>query len=460
MGSAGDQYDTLRKSIKLGRVLVPGADGFEDSLNRWSETCIKLAAVIVKPANAAEAGEAVKFATAHNIKLVVKGGGHSTSGASSSEGGMVIDLGLMRSVEVDVGAKTVTFGGGCTWKDVDDQAWKHGLAAVGGTVNDTGVGGLTLGGGFGWLSARYGLACDNLISAEMVLADGSVVAASDKENPDLFWAIRGAGHNFGIATSFTMKAHEQTNNVYTGFAVWPLDQLQAMVDFTNYFHEQKNPNSSMLWGPACAPPTGDPVIMGLIFYNGTEEEAKAFYKPILDVVAMNMAQMKPYPDANGQLGGPMARPKRKLQGGATFVSPLTSEYVEAIFEKFFPFVKEHHAPMSMIAFELMMNEKIRAVGPQETAFAGREDAYNVGTLWQWDDPNEDVAIRTFNHDIIQWMKERGSRGITQYINYAGADDQITPEKAYGPNVKRLEELKTKYDPDNVFWKWHGLFRKV
>ncbi|KAH8676110.1 hypothetical protein BX600DRAFT_546804 [Xylariales sp. PMI_506] len=454
------QYEALKQRISKGQVLLPGSEGFEESLKRWSETCIKPAAVVVKPVDSTEVSEAVKFATASKIPLVVKGGGHSTSGTSASDGGLVIDLGLMKSVSVNPEAKTITFGGGCLWKDVDEEAWKHGLATVGGTVNDTGVGGLTLGGGFGWLTAERGLVCDNLVSAEIVLADGRIVQVSADENEDLFWGIRGAGQSFGVATSFTLQAFDQ-KDIYTGFVIYPVEALPKLVDFTNFMHEQQDPKSSLLWGPTFAPPNNAPAIMSIVFYNGTEEEGKAFYKPLLDIAIADMASVKPFVEANAQLGGPWGRPPRKLQGGASFAPPLKLDYVQEVFDKFFPFAEEHNLQEgSIVAFEILPNKKIREVDLEATAYAARADIYHISPLWQWTDPNTDDAVRAFNRALVSRLKEAGgaSKGVAQYNNYS--DEQLQPEKAFGPNVKRLQDLKTKYDPDNVFWKWHGFYPRV
>jgi FAD/FMN-containing dehydrogenase len=190
--------DKLRAAIK-GSVITAEDASYKDSIKRWSQAAIKLAAVVVRPNDTEEVSETVKYAVEGNIPFVVVSGGHATSGSSSSDGGMVIDLRRINHVHVDRAQKTVSFGGGCKWRDIDEACAKHGLATVGGTVNHTGVGGFILGGGFGWLTSKYGLTIDNLISAEVVLADGSIVIASEKDNPDLFWALRGAGQNFGAS---------------------------------------------------------------------------------------------------------------------------------------------------------------------------------------------------------------------------------------------------------------------
>jgi FAD/FMN-containing dehydrogenase len=288
----------------------------------------------------------------------------------------------MRSVQVNVEAKTVTFGGGCRWSDVDDECWKHGLATVGGTVNDTGVGGLTLGGGYGWLSSKYGLVCDNLLAAEVVLADGRVVQVSEKDNSDLFWGIRGAGQSFGVATSFTLQAYEQ-KHVYTGFVLFPLSALSTIVDFVNSMHDLQDPNSSFMFGPSCIPPNNDPALVSVVFYDGTEDEGKKFFKPLLDIALANLAECKPYPEANVQLGDVSSRPPRKLQGGATFVPPLKMEHIQDVIDKFFPFVKQNGLETgSIVAWEILPNNKIREVGLQDTAFAARDNIYHVSPLWQ------------------------------------------------------------------------------
>ncbi|KAI4159782.1 MAG: hypothetical protein LQ342_006293 [Letrouitia transgressa] len=206
----------LQASLKTSKLLTPGSEGYATKIKRWADTAEKEAAAILLANSTADISSTLLFAQEHNIDFAICGGGHSTSGSSSSEGGIVIDLSLMRQVTVDPSVMTITAQGGCLWVDVDEAAGKYGLATVGGTVNHTGIGGLTLGGGYGWLSGYHGLAIDNLLSVRMVLADGSLVTASDAENPDLFWAVRGAGQSFGVTVEFTYRAHEQKDPVWAG----------------------------------------------------------------------------------------------------------------------------------------------------------------------------------------------------------------------------------------------------
>ncbi|KAI1270200.1 hypothetical protein F5Y18DRAFT_367511 [Xylariaceae sp. FL1019] len=463
MGADIDQYVALRKNIHGGQVLTPGSDDFEKSLERWSQTCIKQAAVIVKPANAQEASEAVKFATASKIPLTVKCGGHSTSGTSSIEGGMVIDLGLMKKIEVNEKDKTVTFEGGCLWEDIDGALWKHGLATVGGTVNDTGVGGLILGGGYGFLTPKYGLTIDILLEAQIVTADGSILQVSENENPDLFWAIRGAGQSFGIATSFTVRVFDQ-GPVYSGPLFLPKSALPTLVDFVNFMCDTQDSNSNMITGPVFLP-NGDEGFIALIFYNGAEEEGKKFFQPLIDLSLMGpedrarLVNMKPWTEVNHQLG--QGGQPRKLTGGATFVPPLKIEDVQWACDAFFPFVKEHSMEnFSTIAWEIVPNGKVRQVDHSATAFAARGNAYHVCPYWQWTDPKLDDTVRAFNRKVVAKLKKSGVQdGAAQYNNYH-MDEGLAPEKAYGVNVDRLQKIKEKFDPTNVFHKWHSFYRRA
>jgi FAD/FMN-containing dehydrogenase len=227
------KFDELMEALPDTEIFLPGYIGYEDRLKRWSASCIKPAAVIVCPRNAFEVRIALRYATQHKVfPLAVCGGGHSTGGDNCSDGGMVIDLRRICSTLVNTESQTITFGGGCTWEDVNGALWHHELATVSGTVGDTGVGGLILGGGYGYLSGSCGLALDCLLSCEVVLANGDIVTASREESPDLFWALRGAGPNFGIVTHFTSQAFVQGES-WAGFLGYAPDKLPAVIEFGN-----------------------------------------------------------------------------------------------------------------------------------------------------------------------------------------------------------------------------------
>ncbi|OAQ86046.1 FAD linked oxidase domain-containingprotein [Purpureocillium lilacinum] len=444
-----DRHDALRQQITAGAVLTPGDDGFQQALIRWSYAAIKPASLVVQPASPQEVSIAVRYATANKIPLVVMGGGHSTSGASSSDGGMVVDLRRLNSVRVDAAAQTVTFGGGCKWKEVDETCGAQGLATVGGTVNHTGVGGLTLGGGYGWLSSRYGLTIDNLLSVEIVLADGKIVTASEKENADLFWAA---------VTSFTSKVYPQ-GDVWMGPIVYTLDKIPQVVAFANWFHENNTGDESFWFGVlGAAPGVPAPVLFCMAFKNtASQAEAEAFFKDLLDIGPVaNMARVMPYSEANNQIPN-RDEEKRRLQGGANFVMPLQEEFVNRIVSEFVPFVQERNiGEGSGIIFEVFPHEKIREVEGNATAFPSRGNFYHAASMFSWDEAAMDKEVRDHNRKIIGLFREKGFQGMGgQYNNYDG--EFLGPERAFGHNLSRLQELKKKYDPENVFCKWHSVW---
>lgn len=271
-----------------------------------------LQGIIVYPTSPEDVSAAVLFSKTHNLEVAVRGGGHATSGSSSTDGGLCIDLSNMRSVTVDAAAKTITAQGGALWSDVDSEAEKYGLAAVGGTVNHTGIGGLTLGGGYGYLTGKVGLVIDNLLEVELVLADGSIIAASETENKDLFWAIRGAGSSFGVATKFVYQAHEQKGLVWGGMLIFPKAQLEQVIVFANTILEEGNGDKTMLIGFGAPPPAFLPVIMVVVFYNGVEEEAKKFYEPLLNLGPLaDMTKPMKYSGVNAMLNDAMVHGFRR-----------------------------------------------------------------------------------------------------------------------------------------------------
>ncbi|KAK8044171.1 hypothetical protein PG993_004195 [Apiospora rasikravindrae] len=471
-----DQFTELRKRIIRGKVLTPGDEGYEASLQRWSATCIKQAAVVVKPADAHEASEAVQFATAHAIPLVVRGGGHSPSGASAIEGGMVVDLGLQRSVSVNAAERTVTFGGGCLWEDVDGALWEHGFATVGGTVNHTGVGGLILGGGFGQLMGRHGLAIDVLVSCEVVLANGDIVTASETENPDLFWALRGAGHSFGVVTSFTSRIFPQ-GMAWGGLLVLPIAALPDLVSFINAFCEKNDGDQAMLPMLGCHPVTLEPCVATTMFFNGPKEAAEAFYAPLLQLegAIMNTAGVIPYPVANTFPNAKAVPGKRYLFSGANFVYPLDLAMVQEVSDMFHaalaPEGNREIRAGSMVGFELIPHGQVSAVDAAATAFAGRDGhAMNMVINIAWQSPGKDDEAKRICSSLTHYLKDRGWRGdeagdrgghmgCVRADNYLNLDPVTKEDKVFtradrvfGPNIQRLRELKVRYDPDNVFKK--------
>ncbi|KAK8085406.1 hypothetical protein PG997_006677 [Apiospora hydei] len=451
------EFTELRERITRGKVLTPGDEGYEASLERWSTTCIKQAAVVIKPADAQEASLAVKFATAHAIPLVVRGGGHSPSGSSAIEGGMVIDLGLLRSVSVNTTDRTTSTA----------PSGRRGFATVGGTVSHTGVGGLILGGGFGQLTGRHGLSIDVLVGCEVVLANGDTVTASADQNSDLFWALRGAGHSFGVVTSFTSRIFPQ-GMAWGGVLVLPIGALPDLVSFINAFCEKNDGDQAMMPMLACHPATLEPCVATTMFFNGPKEAAEAFYAPLLRLegAIMNTTAVIPYPVAN-TFPNPKAPPgKRYLFSGANFVYPLDLKMVQEVSDMFHAaLAPEGNREMragSMVAFELIPHDKVSAVDTAATAFAGRDgQAMNMIINVAWQSPDKDDEAKRICSELTHYLKDRGWRGDEAgdrggtYLNYlipaTEADKAYTrADRVFGPNIERLRELKVKWDPSNVF----------
>ncbi|EWZ38498.1 hypothetical protein BFJ63_vAg330 [Fusarium oxysporum f. sp. narcissi] len=459
-------FTPLRGNIPNGDVLLPGDDGYEEVLQRWSAACVKRAAVVILPINSREVSAAVKFAVSNQIPMTVCGGGHSSSGASSSEG-MVIDLRKMRKVKVNAEAMTVEFGGGCLWEDVDTALERHGLATVGGVVNHTGVGGLTLGGGHGFLTPRHGLTIDNLLKAEIVLADGTIFEASDDTNQDLFWAIRGAGAQFGVVTRFVSRAHRQ-DKVWSGTLAYPADKLPDLLRFANVLYERPNPDGHCFaLGIGFGPDETSRVVSAIPLFHGSEEDAKQCFSGLLEIKATaNNTEMMTTAKTNTLLNSVMDHGIRRLMGSGNITMPLDIEPMLQTAETFWEFCESRDGMgKSVLAIEFFPTDKIREVPQDATAYANRGDYYDAMTSFAWENPAYDSEIRQFNRSLCKRIRETNGYSATAgghwskgpvgvYINIEA--DSISPKDAWGVNLHRLRELKKKFDPNNVFNKWHGI----
>jgi len=406
---------------------------------------------------------AVRFATESEIPLTTRGGGHSTSGASSSNGGMVVDLTRMRNVTVDPEARTVTYEGGCVFGDVDSRLGAHGLATVGGLYNHTGVGGLVLGGGHGFLTARHGMAIDNLLSVQIVLADGSIVEVSEKQKPDLFWAVRGAGAQFGIVTRFTSRAHPQ-GDIWAGPLVFPLDKLPQLVEFANEFHKRSVPDHNYALIFTCGPPDHTaPVLIAAPFYNGPAAEAEEFFAPLLKLEPVaNMTQMMPYQTANTLFNPWFEGPARRLMGSSSVLMPLNADVMAEAGRRFFDFITSHNdMGKSALVFEFFPTAAITSVPHDATAFANRGEHYVAVMVFQHHDASYDGEVRAFKRELCEYItttcgyhgkKASDGHAARFYVNLE--HESLSPEDAFGDHVEQLRALKQKYDPNNVFHKWH------
>lgn len=396
------------------------------------------------------------------------GGGHGTSGANSTDGGVSINLSKMRHVSVDPETKTITAQGGCLWADVDNAAAEHDLAAVGGTVNHTGIGGLTLGGGYGYLTPAHGMVVDNLLSVQLVLADGSIVTASKSENPDLFWASKGAGIGFGVATSFVYQAYEQKEPISGALLVFPKTQIHEVLAFGNTLLTEKNGKAFMPAAFAAPPPALQPALIAVVFYNGTEEQGREYYEPILKLGPLaDMTAVVPFPRMNEMLNGPMFHGVRRSMKGSAFLGPLDTKFAEEIFEDYEAFItRVPDAIMTLVAWEFMPYNKILEVPQTATAFANRGAYGNLLFGPGWTDPKNDDACREWTRVMskkaranLEKAKARGTDATTeQSVGEYGNYDSLGEggKVVFGVNYPRLVELKKRYDPENIFSKGPSL----
>ncbi|KAF2486487.1 hypothetical protein BDY17DRAFT_79917 [Neohortaea acidophila] len=475
-----DDINKLRDLLSStdAHVRAPSDADYDKSISRWSSAAQKPAGVAIVPTTAQEVSIAVKYASENGIDLAVKCGGHSTAGVSSTNGGLLIDLGRMRGVDVDAEKRLLHVQGGALWMDVDAAAWKHGLATVGGTVADTGVGGLTLGGGYGHLSGGLGLVIDNTVSFTVVLANGEIKTASKHENEDLFWALNGAGQNFGVVTEFVLQAYPQ-KELYMGMLLFPptpevITKLVAIINDLFTIHQTpEGPQAKVkgqlgsLIGFAKPPPAGgETMILMTLVFNGTEEEAKPLLQPLFDLnPAVNAMRMDAYPEANKLI--PQEYGLRSSMKGAAFMLPVREQFFNDCKETFEKFIDScDDAAGSVVAWELFDPSKVAELSTG--SFANRGHHLNSLVMPVWKQAENDKRCRQFARDVSNMFKEeielqgkqasegleggagvRGKQGAVMLYGNYDQYEEISKD-IFGSNYPELQKLKAKYDPTNMF----------
>jgi FAD/FMN-containing dehydrogenase len=375
----------------------------------------------------------------------IRGGGHNVAGRASIDGGLMIDLAPMKGIHVDAAARTVRAQGGVLWKELNRETQLHGLATTGGVVGTTGIAGLTLGGGLGWLMSKYGLALDNLKSAEIVTADGRVMRAAADENPDLFWAIRGGGGNFGVAASFEYTLHAVGPMITGGVVAHP---LARGVDALRFFRDtcQALPDEAMLVaGLQTAPDGSNAKMVGIVGgHCGPLDQGeaafrslKAFGPPVMDALGP-----MPYTALNGMLDPAFPRGARNYWK-AQFLTDLSDDAIRTIVAGF----ERCPSPMTNIVIE-HLHGAVSRVPIEATACALRVTGFNVVIASQWMDPAD-------TEQGVAWARETFASltpylAPLRYVNYVEEDARDAAAAAYGPNLPRLRAIKAKYDPDNFF----------
>ncbi len=437
--------DEVAKNF-AGRLVLPADAGY-DAMRRVHNGLIdKRPALIARCRGVADIVDAVGLARTLNLEASVRGGGHNVAGRASVDDGLMIDLADMRGVHVDPNARTARVQGGATWGDFNRETQLHGLASTGGVVSTTGVGGLTLGGGLGYTMSKYGLALDNLIAVELVTADGKILRAAHDEHPDLFWALRGGGGNFGVAASFEFQLHPVGPMITGGVVAHPFakarDALRFYRDIT-----QSLPDELCVFGGLLHAPDGSGTkLAGMaVSHCGSLDAGASAVRPIKNYgpPVMDQVGSVSYTAVNSMLDG--AYPEGALNYWKSgFLTQLSDAAIDAMVDAF----ARCPAPMGQMLLEHFHGAATR-VAPTATAFPHRSDGYNLLIASEWTDPTQTAACIGWARDTYAVMAPFMAPG--RYANYLADDDVGDPTGgAYGPNLRRLQSVKARYDPTNFF----------
>jgi FAD/FMN-containing dehydrogenase len=428
-----------------GQLLQPTDSAYDHHRKVHNGLIDKRPAAIACCPGVADIVDAVRLAQTLGLEVSVRGGGHNVAGRAAIDRGLMIDLAPMRGIHVDTDRRTARAQGGVLWKEFNRETQLHGLATTGGVVGSTGIAGLTLGGGLGWLMPKYGLALDNLRSAEMVMADGRVLRASASENPDLFWAIRGGGGNFGIAASLEYQLHAVGPIVTGGVVAHPMARAFDVLRFYRDACATLSDETMLIAGLQTAPDGSNAKLAGIVGGHcgplpegeAAFQKIKAFGPPVMDAMGPI-----PYTALNGMLDP--AFPRGALNyWKSQFLTDLTDDAIRTLIDGF----EKCPSPLSHVIVEHFHGAASR-VPVADTAFASRVTGFNVVILSQWTDPRETERGMGWARELFSSLTPYLS--ATRYLNYLEDDAANAAAVAYGPNLPRLREIKTKYDPANFF----------
>ncbi|MEX2247713.1 MAG: FAD-binding oxidoreductase [Dehalococcoidia bacterium] len=442
--------EELRGQVR-GQVITQGDAGYEDARKVYNAMHDRRPAVVVRGADAGDVMAAVHYAREQGGDLSVRGGSHSAPGFGTNDGGVVIDLSLMRSTRVDPRAQTARADGGCTWADFNHATHAFGLATTGGVVSTTGIAGLTLGGGIGYLTRGLGLSLDNLLSADVVTADGRFLVASAKENEDLFWALRGGGGNFGVVTSFEYRLHP-TKDILAGIFVFPLDRARDVLQFYREFIRTAPEELGAYPAYLIAPPLpflpekehGKTFCAIVACWAGPLGQGEQALEPIRKVAPTvgEMVSPMPYPAINA-LFDALLPPGLQQYWKGSFASELTDQAIE-VHLAHGPKIPTMNCAMHIYPIDGASNR----VSPEATAFAFRDAKFATVIAGAWPEPADNAKNITWVKDYYKALEPHSAAG--GYINFMDADDQGRIKENYKGNYDRLVSVKKKYDPANLF----------
>lgn len=435
-----------------GELIRPGDGNYDEARKIWNGMINRRPALITRCKNADDVASAIAFARKNRLAIAVRGGGHNIAGKAICDAGLLIDLSLMKDITVDVDGRSANVEPGCTLADFDAAAQQHGLATPLGINSTTGVAGLTLGGGFGWLSRKHGLTIDNLISVELVTADGKQVHASATQNEDLFWGLRGGGGNFGVVTSFEFLLHPLGPDVLSGLIVFPIDQAKAVLTQYARFTEQMPDELNVWMVTRKAPPLpflpesahGKEIVALALCYAGDPLEGEKLIEPIrsFGTAIGEHIGVQPYVEWQ-QAFDPLLTPGVRNYWKSHNFTNLS----EGLFDEIIEYAGKLPSPHCEIFIGALGGQTTR-VAPDAMAYSNRDANYVMNVHGRWETASEDETGIAWSRELFEKSKPFASEGA--YINFLTDEETDRIAAAYGPNYDRLVELKKKYDPENVF----------
>jgi FAD/FMN-containing dehydrogenase len=426
-----------------GKLLGHRDAGYDDARKVWNGMIDKRPALIARCAGVADVMDAVNFARVNHLLVSVRGGGHNITGNAVCDGGLMIDLSPMKGLRVDPIQRTARAEAGLTWGEYNRETQAFGLASTGGVVSTTGIAGLTLGGGLGWLMGKHGLSCDNLLSADIVTADGRFLTASAAEYPDLFWGLRGGGGNFGIVTSFEYRLHP-VGPVLAGMVIHPMTKAKEVLRFYREY-ARTCPDELTAFAALMTSPEGTPVVAIVVGYIGPIAEGerlvapvRKFGSPVADTIGpMSYVQLNTMLDAAFPYGGVQRYWK------SSFLSQLGDDVLDILVDR----AATMPSPMSMVGFFHVHGAATR-VDQNETAFGLRDDQWDYDIVSQWLDLGESARHIQWTREF--WTAVEPFATGEVYVNHLDAEEATRIKAAYSGNYERLVALKNKYDPTNLF----------
>jgi UDP-N-acetylenolpyruvoylglucosamine reductase len=434
-----------------GELIQPGDAAYDEARTIYNAMIDKRPALIARCRDAVDVITAVNFARDRDLLVAVRGGGHNGPGLALCDGGLVIDLSLMKGIRVDPTERTVRVEPGCRWGDVDHATHGFGLAVPAGVISTTGVPGLTLGGGHGYLTRKYGLTVDNLLEADVVLADGRLVTAGPAENEDLFWAIRGGGGNFGIVTSFLFRAHP-VHTVYAGVTLWPLGQAADVMRWYRDFSRQAARELYGFFALLTVPP-GPPFpedlhlkkMCGIVWcYSGSLDDVKKAFEPVWDFAEPTFKHLGPMPlPTLNSMFDPLYPPGHQWYWKGDFVNELSDEAIDVHLK----YAAELPTPQSTMHL-YPIDGAVHEVSSEDTAWSYRDSTWSMVIVGVDPDPANAERLKSWVRDYWQALHPHSAGGA--YVNFMMDEGGDRVKATYGDNYDRLVAVKTKYDPTNLF----------